>query len=118
MSAERPTTHIATSTVNDVFVRGKSLTRELIGHLARLVHGVAVEPLDHRHGEAGRAIAALRAVVLHHTLLYRVQFFSIRKSLCRYHLAPGTHDAYPAACEYIDKPYPAVPPLTNLRSTP
>lgn len=30
---ERPTTRIATSTPEDVFIRGKSLCRELIGHL-------------------------------------------------------------------------------------
>ena len=33
MSTKGPTTHIATSTPEDVFIRGKSLCRELIGHL-------------------------------------------------------------------------------------
>jgi hypothetical protein len=64
---------------------------QLVVDLPGLAEVVAVVALEHRDDEAGRAVAALRAVVLDHRGLHRVQRLARADALDGDDLAPGHH---------------------------
>src|SRR5438067_2342284 len=64
------------------------ITAKLNIQLVGLAYIAAVVPLEKRHNEPRRAIAALRAVALDHLLLHRMEFFA-SDSLNGNDFAPG-----------------------------